>query len=222
MRCRADAPERPTNVLNTSSTQRLWKSPGRRTARAVAARIKTRTVHAPPARLLEFSSTGCVVPRTTESSGVQTSICMIVCRTQESTWVCGRAIGRGGQGALVRQNDSWGNAALWAGLIMASLMALWFAQPAHASCMGAASASSEHQPLATLACSGGNRAVSGEGEPGNSGQSEQAKSTFGRQRAACAERGLRAARAPMRLSGPSEPCPGRRLARGPPARAHAL
>lgn len=136
--------------------------------------------------------------------------------------MCGRAIGRGGQGALVRQNDSWGNAALWAGLIMASLMALWFAQPAHASCMGAASASSEHQPLATLACSGGNRAVSGEGEPGNSGQSEQAKSTFGRQRAACAERGLRAARAPMRLSGPSEPCPGRRLARGPPARAHAL
>ncbi|MCC6951076.1 MAG: hypothetical protein IT433_06475 [Phycisphaerales bacterium] len=122
----------------------------------------------------------------------------------------------------MRQNDSWGNAGLWVGLIVAGLMALWFAQPAHASCGSAHSVSSERGHAATLSCSGGSEDASLEDDPVTSDQSEQAKSTFGRQRAACAERGLRAARAPMRLSRPRERRFGRLSARGPPAPAAAL
>ncbi|MFZ2873694.1 MAG: hypothetical protein WAZ94_04345 [Phycisphaerales bacterium] len=122
----------------------------------------------------------------------------------------------------MRQNDSWGTAALWVGLIVAGLTALWFARPARTSFISPSSMTSEQSHPATLNCSGGSEDASLEDDPVTSGQSEQAKSTFGRQRAACAERGLRAARAPMRLSRPRERRFGRLSARGPPAPAAAL
>lgn len=124
--------------------------------------------------------------------------------------------GRGVQGALVRQGVSWGGFAWWVGLIMAGLVALWLARPADGAGHADRTMSAELGASPQMRGSGGAATSAVEEEPAGTGQNEQAKPTFGRHRAACAERGLLGAGTWLAPQRPHTHAAGPLPARGPP------